>query len=224
MASLADQIKRAVAVLAGGGVIAHPTETVFGLAADPGSSTALEKLLALKGRAEGKGFILLIPDRAILPEFIQPDSLTDPLVNSLIEKFWPGPLTLVLPALSSISPLLTGGRGTVAVRHSSSVLVQDLLKVWGGAVVSTSANRADTVVLCDRQQVFEEFGAELGYVVSGLCKASSMPSTILEAYQGQVRLLRPGAVSTASIQDVLWGVDPLLTVQAAVGGSETPPQ
>jgi L-threonylcarbamoyladenylate synthase len=224
LTSISDQIEQAVAVLAAGGVIAHPTETVFGLAANPDSAEALERLLALKGRAESKGFILLIPSPAILSRMIKPASLADPLVQALMARFWPGPLTLVLPVLASVSPLLTGGSGCLAVRHSSSALVGDLLTAWGGAIVSTSANRADAPVLRDHRQVRQEFVDGVGCVVSGHCSAARLPSTLLTVNAGGVRLLRSGAVPVAAIQAVLKKVAPQAVLSVAPGVAEIPPQ
>ncbi len=214
-----DQIDWAVSALQRGEVIAHPTETVFGLAADPGNDSALERILALKGRARGKGFIILLPDRRALAGFVDHAALHDPLLEALADKLWPGPLTLVLPARDSLSPLLTGGRGTIAVRHSPSALVADILAAWGGALVSTSANRADSPILYSHEAVIGEFGDRLGHVLPGSCPRDSKPSTIVALDRGRAVMLRAGAMPVDVIADVLSRVDRRLEIQAAPGGS-----
>ncbi|MBF0447618.1 MAG: threonylcarbamoyl-AMP synthase [Magnetococcales bacterium] len=200
-----EQIRQAVAVLTAGGVIAHPTETVFGLAADPTNRHALDRLLALKGRQPNKGLILLIPDRSVLNEFLQPRTLIDPGVQALMDRFWPGPLTLVLPARPGLPAPLTGGGDFIAVRHSPSPLVADLLAVWGAPLVSTSANFSGQPVLNDHQAVLAAFGAQVGVVIAGCCSASAQPSTvvIMDPDRGRMQLLRSGEIALAVIRGVL---------------------
>jgi L-threonylcarbamoyladenylate synthase len=219
------KIKQAVAVLHGGGVIAHPTETIFGLGVAANNSKALNRLLLLKGRSKAKGFILLIPDQTFLLDIVQTQSLKNPLVQALIAKFWPGPLTLVLPALPEVSSLLTGGSGYIASRHSSSLLVEELLTVLGGAVASTSANRSGGPALIDHHAVSQEFGADLGYVIPGSCSASPLASTVLmvEKNSNKVNLLRAGAICIASIRAALLEVDPEVDLDVH-DEVETPPQ
>ncbi|MBF0453352.1 MAG: threonylcarbamoyl-AMP synthase [Magnetococcales bacterium] len=202
-----DQIREAVKVLESGGIMAHPTETLFGLAVDPDNQEALERLTQLKGRSANKGFILLVPNRAILTNYVPPECLLAPTVQALLDAFWPGPLTLVLPALPTVSDLLTGGRSTLAVRHSPSPLVESLLADWGGALVSTSANRSNTPALSNPDQIAALFGKALGCVVSGAVDADALPSTLVKVgADGAVELLRPGAVPMATIQSVVDGV------------------
>lgn len=199
----AESIAKAVVELARGGVIAHPTETIFGLAVDPGNQQALERLLAIKGRKQKKGFILLVPGRNSLLNIVRPTALFDPVVTALMTQLWPGPVTMVLPVLPTISPLLTGGGEYVAVRHSPSPLVNQLLSAWQGIIVSTSANRSASGVLGDHQAVAAEFGPELGYVIPGHCQQKSKPSTIIKIAADKIELLRSGAMPIASIQAVL---------------------
>ncbi|MBF0445082.1 MAG: threonylcarbamoyl-AMP synthase [Magnetococcales bacterium] len=213
-------IKEAVAVLQGGGVIAHPTETIFGLGVAADNSEALDRLIHLKGRSKAKGFIVLIPSRKFLFDLVQAPSLESSLVQALMAKFWPGPLTLVLPARPEVSSRLTGGSGYIASRHSCSPLVAELLGALGGAVVSTSANRSGGPSLFDHHGVKHEFGAELGLVIPGSCPAATLASTVLmvEKNSNSVKLLRSGAISIKAIRATLQEVDPLqdLTVPDGV--------
>ncbi|MBF0380399.1 MAG: threonylcarbamoyl-AMP synthase [Magnetococcales bacterium] len=220
-----NDIEKAVAVLQSGGVIAHPTETIFGLGVAANNSKALDKLLEIKSRSKAKGFIVLIPDRTFLFDMVQATSLNSSLVQALMAKFWPGPLTLVLPALPEVSPRLTGGGGFIATRHSSSPLVAELLAAYGGAVVSTSANRSGGPALLDHHGVKKELGSELGCIIPGSSSESSLASTVLmvEEKLNKVSLLRSGAVPIADIKAALQVVDPLVDL-VVHHGAETPPQ
>ena len=186
--------------LATGQVIAHPTETVFGLAADPFNPAAIKRLLLLKGRSSAKGFILLIPDRTWLERLILPPS---PLAQKLMAHFWPGPLTLVLPARSNLSAEVTGSSGFVAVRHSPSPLIMELLHAWQKPLASTSANLADQRPLCCTADVRQQWGDAIAIVLDGHSQPGAIPSTLLHVEAGRARLLRTGAVSIAQLQDAL---------------------
>ena len=191
-------LEEAVAALARGEVIAHPTETVFGLAADPFNPEALERLLRLKGRAPDKGFILLVAGagEAETGRLIEPPT---PLARRLMERFWPGPLTLALPARAGLPPLLTGGRTHLALRHSSSPLVAALLSVWRGPLVSTSANPGGQPPPRHGDVVRRQWGAALSVVLDGVSDAAAVPSTIVRVEGDRADLLRVGAVTRRAL-------------------------
>lgn len=131
------QIEDMVAHLKQGQVIAAPAEGVFGLCADPFNHTALQELLSIKDRNPGKGFVVLIENVGHL------SSLTETLAKhhwDAIDKYWPGPITLLLPARADMPSLLTGGGDKIAVRLPEAPHVLEYLKAWGGPLVSTSAN------------------------------------------------------------------------------------
>jgi L-threonylcarbamoyladenylate synthase len=120
-----------------GEVIAAPAEGVYGLCADPFNTDALQNLLAIKERNPGKGFVVLIEKPGHL------SMLTETLAKyhwAAIDKYWPGPITLLLPARPEVPSLLTGGGDKIAVRLPAAAHVQAYLKAWGGPLVSTSAN------------------------------------------------------------------------------------
>lgn len=185
--------------LANGQVIAYPTETVFGLGVDPHNPAALERLAQLKGRAPEKGFILLIGDPAQLTALTRPHSAT---TLKLMDHFWPGPLTLVLPALPGLHPLLTGGTGSIAVRRSPSPVVAQLLNVWGGPLVSSSANRGGEPVCAGADEVRVRFGDEVATVLEGEASVDGTPSTVLGVTGDEGILFRAGAVDGAAIRAV----------------------
>ncbi|MEO5363618.1 MAG: L-threonylcarbamoyladenylate synthase [Magnetococcus sp. DMHC-8] len=195
-----DPLQQACLALRAGQVIAHPTETVFGLAADPFQPAALQRLAQLKGRAAGQGFILLIPDRQWLARLILPPS---PLAQRLMDRFWPGPLTLLLPARSDLSPEVTGNSDFVAVRLSPAPLVQRLLQTWQAPLASSSANLTGQPPLPSATAVRQLWGKAVAVTLEGTIPPDAQPSTLLQVAANQVRLLRAGALSLAHIQAVV---------------------
>lgn len=127
----------AVRLIGAGGVVAYPTEAVFGLGCDPRRPDALERVLAIKGRATDKGFILVASDARQLAPWLAP---LEPAWRSRMDDAWPGPLTFVVPAARDTPALVRGGRLTIAVRVSAHPVVRALCEGCGHALVSTSAN------------------------------------------------------------------------------------
>lgn len=187
---------QAVAALHQGEVIGLPTETLFGLAADPMNPQALARLIRMKERPADKGFILLIRGPEDLPALTQPPS---PLAQRLMDAFWPGPLTLVLPARPDLPPLLTGSTGFVAVRHSPSPAVRQLLALWQAPLISTSANRAGEPPPATSQEVRTIWQPERLLVIDGLIHPHAKPSTLLRIEGHQATLLRAGAIPVEAL-------------------------
>lgn len=140
------QVAEAITYLTAGEVIAAPAEGVYGYCADPFNPRGLEKLLALKQRDPKKGFVILVPGLKTLGTLCPPFSCA---IDDLFDLHWPGQTTLVLPALPTVPYLLTGGRGTVAVRLPKAPHVLRYLKPWGRALVSTSANLTGEAPITD---------------------------------------------------------------------------
>lgn len=176
------QLRRASETLLAGGLLAYPTETVFGLGCDPDDDEAVIDLLIVKQRPVDKGLILVAADFNQLQDYIQPLS---PEQLKLCEQHWPGPVTLVLPAADETSPLLTGGRDTVAVRVSAHPAVQALCEAFGGPIVSTSANIAGLKPARHAYQVRWQL-PEVDYVMAGHCDANARPSRIIDANSGDI--------------------------------------
>ncbi|MBF0342201.1 MAG: threonylcarbamoyl-AMP synthase [Magnetococcales bacterium] len=193
-------MRAAVAALKRGEVIGLPTETLFGLAADPMHPDALDRLIRLKERPPDKGFILLIRRQQDLAPLIAPPS---PLAVQLMERFWPGPLTLVLPARPEISPLLTGNTGQLAVRLSPAPAVRALLALWQGPLISTSANRAGGPPPATTAEVRELWRGEHLLVIDGQIRPDALPSTLIRVIGDQATLLRPGAIPLADLLPIL---------------------
>lgn len=166
-----------------GGIIAYPTEAVYGLGCDPDNADALQRLLHLKQRAASKGLILIAADMAQLAPYIQP---LDSQQTSRVMAHWPGPVTWLLPARASVSTLLRGDSGQIAVRVTAHPLALQLCQHFGGALVSTSANRSGAAPCKSAACVHEVFGAEVDAVVDAALGGNARPSRILDLASGTV--------------------------------------
>ena len=175
------RIRQAVKALEQGGVIAYPTESVFGLGCDPWDEAAAMKLLTIKQRAWEKGLILIAADFNQLQDFIQP--VANEILKQL-EESWPGPVTWLLPAKSDVPAYLTGEHQTIAVRVTAHKQTADLCRAFGNAIISTSANLAGLPPAKTTQDVRWTI-PDLDYVLPGLCSGSNTPSEIRDAQTGK---------------------------------------
>ena len=185
------QLRLVCRVLADGGLIAYPTEGVYGLGCDPANAGAVARLLALKNRSAGKGLILIAADMAQLRPWLAPLSAS---VEQRLMQSWPGPVTWVVPAAAGVPELLSGGRGSLAARVSAHPLCRQLCQAWGGPLVSTSANRHGRPPARSALQVRRRLGRGVDHVVSGSLGGLTGPTAIRDALDN--RLLRAGAEST----------------------------
>ena len=183
MSKLDENIQQAVDVLKQGGVIAYPTEAVFGLGCDPNNQQAIKRIIGLKGRDAGKGLILIAASFEQLEPFIA--ELPLEIKNKLLTS-WPGPVTWIVPAKKTSSTLLRGAHSTLAVRVTKHVLVQQVCNGFGGAIVSTSANPAGQVAARSAKEVENYFKKELDYILEGDTGGLDKPTEIRDAITGQV--------------------------------------
>ncbi|MBU6510001.1 MAG: threonylcarbamoyl-AMP synthase [Gammaproteobacteria bacterium] len=179
-------LRRAREVILGGGVIAYPTEAVFGLGCDPLNPQAVARILAIKQRDAAKGFILIAADIAQLEPFMQ----LDETMRAALLKTWPGPVTWVVPASAGVPEYLTGGRDTLAVRVTAHPMARELCKATGLALVSTSANLSGHSPLRSPLAVRRLLGKHVDYVVPGAVGGLKKPTEIRYARTGEV--LRAG--------------------------------
>lgn len=201
MAHITDQIPLAVAALSQGELVAMPTETVYGLAADAANDEAVAKVFALKGRPATNPLIVHVADTSWLEDWAS--DISDD-AKLLMAAFWPGPLTLVLPAKASVSRTITAGQDTVALRMPAHPQALALLQQFGRALVAPSANKYMSISPTSSEHVARQFAAdELLILEGGNCEVG-LESTILALLPGDApRLLRPGMVSVASIEALL---------------------
>ncbi|MEH6580655.1 MAG: L-threonylcarbamoyladenylate synthase [Halioglobus sp.] len=180
------QITRAVSVLHRGGVIAYPTEAVWGLGCDPADESAVGHLLSLKRRPVDKGLILVASDEAQLAWLLEDLSADQ---RQRLSQSWPGPVTWLLPHRGRVPPWIHGDHETVAVRVSDHPVVRALCDAWDGVMVSTSANRAGCNAALHQYQVRRYFTSGLDFVVPGAVGAAGRPSQIRDLAND--RIIRP---------------------------------
>ena len=206
-------LARAAALLRGGALVAFPTETVYGLGGDATNDRAVAAIFAAKGRPSFNPLIVHVPDLAAARAV----AVFDARAEAVAAAFWPGPLTLVLPlrAEAGISPLVTAGLPTVAVRVPAHPVAQGLLRAFGGPLAAPSANPSGKVSPTRADHVLAGLAGRIAAVVDGGACAVGVESTIL-GLDGPPALLRPGGVTVEALEQALGA--PL-----AAGGSETRP-
>ncbi|MBI4795997.1 MAG: threonylcarbamoyl-AMP synthase [Deltaproteobacteria bacterium] len=187
-------------LLAAGGILGLPTETFYALAADPYQPAALRRLYALKGRAEEKPVLLLVADTEMARQVAREVPETG---VRLMARFWPGPLTLILPARGDLPDLVTGRTGTVGVRQPRQPLTLGLLAALGFPVTGTSANRAGREPLILAGDVAREFGGEIDLILDAGPCPGGLPSTVVDVTVTPPRLVRAGAVSNRDLLDFI---------------------
>ncbi|HEX9304338.1 MAG TPA: L-threonylcarbamoyladenylate synthase [Thermoanaerobaculia bacterium] len=183
----AEELTRLSVVLARGGVAAVPTETFYGLAADPTNETGVSRVFAIKGRDDGKPLLVLFSDPAQL------DALGVAAERPQLDRFlaiWPAALTVVLPLRSPIAA--SRGGVTLALRMPAAPRLRELLSAVG-PLTGTSANRSGDLPLGDPDAVERAFGSDLDLVVDGGPTAGGEPSTLIDATREPFRVLRRGA-------------------------------
>jgi L-threonylcarbamoyladenylate synthase len=199
-----DAIAAAARCLQSGGLVAFPTETVYGLGADAGNGEAVARLYAAKGRPAFNPLIAHVADLAAARKLARFDGDAERLAAA----FWPGPLTLVLPKLQNcpVADLALAGLDTIALRVPAHPLAQSLLAAFGGPVVAPSANRSGHVSPTSAAHVLADLRGRIDMVIDGGPSAVGVESTIVACLGlsfGEPTLLRPGAVARDDIERVL---------------------
>jgi L-threonylcarbamoyladenylate synthase len=184
-------LTQALATLRAGELVAVPTETVYGLAADAHSDKALRRIFTLKGRPAEHPLILHLGAVDWLERYA---ASVPTYARALAEAHWPGPLTLVLPASLEVSRVATGGADTVALRMPGHPVTLALLRAFGRAIAAPSANRYGSISPTRAADVLAEFGAETPLVLDGGSCSHGIESTIIDCTGAQPRLLRPGSI------------------------------
>jgi L-threonylcarbamoyladenylate synthase len=172
--------------LASGGVIAYPTEGVWGLGCEPLNLHACKRILRMKGRGTRKGFILIASDWDQVEPFLA--HISRPKLKPVFQT-WPGPVTWLLPAAHWVPPHLTGSRATLAIRVTAHPLARALCAQYGGPIVSTSANASGRAPLRSMLQVLRQFGDRVDYLLPGALGGRTRPTQIRDF--ATKRLVRP---------------------------------
>jgi L-threonylcarbamoyladenylate synthase len=193
------ELRRAAEILRAGGLVAFPTETVYGLGADASNAKAVARLYAVKGRPADHPVIVHFHSMECALAWAR-DVPQD--ARRLAERFWPGPLTLILPRAAGVADALTGGQDSIGLRVPAHPLAQALLASFGGGIAAPSANRYGRVSPTSAAHVREEFGGETPFVLDGGECAVGLESTIV-SFLGEPLLVRPGGISLPEIEAVI---------------------
>jgi len=197
-AHLQDKIiEKAVRLLRDGGVIAYPTETFYGLAVDGQNEGAIEKIFRVKGRAFRNPIALIIGDEKPLDGLV---TAISPIGRLLADTFWPGPLTLVMQAKTTISPRLTAGSGKIGIRVSSHPLAKALAIAFGGAITATSANLSGAPECRTAQEVLDQLKDSIDAIIDGGLTPGGAGSTFVDVTTDPLIILREGAVPAELIR------------------------
>jgi len=192
----AESIGRAAALLRGGAVAAIPTDTLYGLAADPFSATAVQRIFAIKDRATERALPLVASSLEQVQSRI--GALT-PLARRLAERHWPGPLTLVVDAPGTLAPDVTAGGSTVGVRVPAHDVTRALCEACGHPLTATSANLSGHPATDDPDAVFRAIGDRIDLLVDAGVSPGGLPSTVVDVTGIEPRLIRAGAISWDSV-------------------------
>lgn len=176
-------LRQTVRALRAGGLIAYPTEAVYGLGCDPLQGAAVQRLLTLKQRPVEKGLILIASDWYQLEPYLLPLSAHQ---RRRLFASWPGPYTWILPCPPTVPVWLRGSHDSLAVRITAHPVAAALCRAWGGALVSTSANRSGLPPARSPLRVRQQFGAMIDYLVPGALGGLANPTAIRDGMTGKV--------------------------------------
>jgi|BarGraNGADG00212_1021973.scaffolds.fasta_scaffold00063_15 Sua5/YciO/YrdC/YwlC family protein len=196
----ARALAHAADILARGGLVVFPTDTLYGLAADPRNACAVERVFRAKGRSAGQALPLIA---ASLAQVEAAATSLSPLTRRLAERFWPGPLALVVDAVASIVPGVHGGTGAVAIRVPDHAVARGLASQLAFPIVSTSANRSGEEATSTVGAAMDLLDGMVDLVLDSGPTTGGEPSTVVDARTGRPQLLRAGAVPFASVLEVL---------------------
>jgi L-threonylcarbamoyladenylate synthase len=195
-----ENFTRAVETLKLGGVIVFPTETLYGLGADALNGPAVDRVFALKGRDRHNPIPVLVADEEMLSTMV---TEVPPAARKLINSFWPGPLTIVLPARKGIpEPLLNHDRG-VGVRISSQPLATALVRALGRPLTATSANPTGQKPARSVDEAQRYFANQIGIFIDGGTLTSRTASSVVQLFGSALKIVREGEISAAELQAVL---------------------
>lgn len=200
----ADRIAQAANVLRAGGLVAFPTETVYGLGANALDSAAVARIFAAKGRPAGNPIIVHVPNAAAARPLV---SAWPAVAQSLAERFWPGPLSLVLPKSALVPDAVTAGGPTVALRVPAHPVALELLRACALPLAAPSANPSTALSPTTAQHVLDGLDGKIDMVVDAGPTSGGLESSVLDVTVAPPRLLRPGLVTPAMIEAIIGPIE-----------------
>ena len=192
-----SEIEKAVEALRSGDLVVFPTETVYGLGANASNPAAVRKIFEVKGRPPDHPVIVHLDDPRYLHRWV---STVPPVAELLADKFWPGPLTLILPKADNVNDIVTGGQDSIGIRVPSHPMAQQLLNAFGGGIAAPSANRYGRLSPTKPEHVREELGDTVGVILDGGDSPIGLESTIVSCLGNEARLLRPGFITRSQLE------------------------
>ena len=201
--------------LRAGGVIGFPTDTAYGLGADPFSEPAVRRIFEIKGRSETKPILVLVDSMQMLQLIVDWAGASE-FLKPLAQRFWPGPLTMILPALATVPRIVTAGTGTIGVRWPRASFATSLIHAFGKPITATSANKSGEASTSSAKEVRRQLGLDLEMLIEdgkeagndvhhGRTPAASPGSTILDLSGKTPKVLREGPVSRDVLREALNG-------------------
>jgi L-threonylcarbamoyladenylate synthase len=190
-----------LSILRRGGVIGFPTDTAYGLGSDPFNEASLDRLFKIKGRTETKPILLLVTSIAMAETVSEPN----PVFYQVAKQYWPGPLTMILPARTFVSAKVTAGTKTVGLRWPVSPWATKLIERFGSTITATSANRSGLPTAVTAEEVRAQLGDSIDALIDGGTLPSRSGSTLLDLTADLPVLLREGPISFESLHDFFKG-------------------
>ena len=194
------EIEEAVEALRAGELVVFPTETVYGLGANASDPAAVRKIFEAKGRPADHPVIVHLDNPRYLHRWV---SSMPPVAEKLAAKFWPGPLTLILPKADNVNDVVTGGQDSIGIRVPSHPMAQQLLTAFGGGIAAPSANRFGRLSPTKPEHVREELGDAIRVILDGGESTIGLESTIVSCLGDEARLLRPGFITRSQLAQVV---------------------
>lgn len=210
-----SEIEQAAKILREGGTVAFPTETVYGLGANALDATAIAKIFAAKGRPSWDPLIVHVSDHEMLARV----AIATPQDEKLMQHFWPGPLTLLLPRTPEVPDAITAGRPLIGVRMPSHPLALALIRAAGVPIAAPSANRFGHTSPTTADHVLEDLDGRIDAILDGGPTTVGVESTVLDPNQNPMLIYRPGAITPEMIEQV---AGPVRIFQPASATTENP--
>lgn len=192
------ELKEAAEIIKQGGIVVFPTETVYGIGTNGLNESAIRKLFEVKNRPLNKPISLLVSDIEMIKEYTT--NITD-LEYKIIEKFFPGPLTIVLKKKNSIPNILTSQGATVGIRMPDSEIARKLIDLVGVPIATSSANISGNASEIDVQSVIEDLGENVDCYIDGGKSKIGMGSTVIEVVNNEIKILREGSITKKEIME-----------------------
>jgi L-threonylcarbamoyladenylate synthase len=194
------EIEEAVEALRAGDLVVFPTETVYGLGANASDPAAVRKIFQVKGRPADHPVIVHLDNPRYLHRWVSDMPVA---AEKLAARFWPGPLTLILPKAEKVNDIVTGGQDSIGIRVPSHPIAQQLLTAFGGGIAAPSANRFGRLSPTKPEHVRDELGAAIQVILDGGESPIGLESTIVSCLGNEARLLRPGFITRSQLEQVV---------------------